>query len=106
MSGEHLLEFDKEAVVETAKPQLKPPPMYKVFLLNDDYTPMDFVVHVLERFFTLGRERAVQVMLEVHNSGKGMCGLYTKDVAETKVMQVNNYAKRNEHPLLCGMEAS
>lgn len=105
MSGE-LTELEKQTHVEEQKPQLKPPSMYKVVLLNDDYTPMDFVVHVLERYFSLPRERAIQLMMQVHNQGRAICGVFTKDVAETKVMQVNDYAKRNEHPLLCSMEAA
>ena len=75
-------------------------------LLNDDYTPMEFVVHVLEKFFSLGRERATQVMLHVHTRGKGVCGIYTREIAETKVSQVIDYARENEHPLQCDMEAA
>lgn len=106
MSGDNVMELDNKTIVEEQKPQLKPPSMYKVVLLNDDYTPMDFVVHVLERYFAQSRERAVQLMMRVHNAGRAVCGVYTKDIAETKVMQVNEYAKRNEHPLLCSMEAA
>ncbi|RMD69718.1 MAG: ATP-dependent Clp protease adapter ClpS [Gammaproteobacteria bacterium] len=91
-------------VVERAKPKLKPPPMYKVVLLNDDFTPMDFVVHVLEAFFSMPREKAVQVMLQVHTRGKGICGVYTREIAETKVSQVNDYSRQNQHPLMCTME--
>lgn len=83
---------------------LKEPNKFKVFLLNDDYTPMDFVVDVLEQFFYLGEDVAVAVMLQVHNQGRGLCGLFTRDVAETKVVQVNEYARNNGHPLLCSME--
>jgi ATP-dependent Clp protease adaptor protein ClpS len=90
--------------VETAKPQLKPPPMYKVVLLNDDYTPMDFVVEVLEVFFGMNRESATKVMLTVHTQGKGVCGVFTRDIAETKAAQVNQYARENKHPLLCEIE--
>ena len=90
--------------VETARPKLKRPPMYRVVLLNDDYTPMDFVVHILQVFFGMGHEKATQVMLHVHTRGKGVCGVYTYDVAETKVGQVNSYSRRHEHPLLCTME--
>lgn len=78
--------------------------MYQVVLNNDDYTPMDFVVHVLEMFFGLGREKSTQVMLHVHTRGKGICGVFTKEIAETKMSQVNDYAKQNEHPLLCTIE--
>ncbi len=93
-------------VLETAKPRLKRPPMYKVVLMNDDYTPMEFVVEVLERFFSMSREKATQIMLHVHTRGKGVCGIYTRDVAETKVAQVNEYARTHQHPLLCAMEAA
>jgi ATP-dependent Clp protease adaptor protein ClpS len=87
-----------------AKNSLKLPRKYKVVLLNDDYTPMDFVVEVLERFFHLKEEIAVQVMLQVHVQGKGICGVFTRDIAETKVALVNEYARINQHPLLSGME--
>ena len=91
-------------VVEDAKPKLKRPPLYAVIMLNDDYTPMEFVVHVLEYFFNLDRERAVRVMLQVHTQGKGVCGQFTREIAETKVAQVNSYARESNHPLLCTME--
>ena len=78
--------------------------MYKVLLNNDDYTPMDFVVEVLVQFFNLDVEKANQIMLTIHYRGKAVCGVYTADVAETKVMQVNQYARKNQHPLLCSME--
>ena len=74
--------------------------------MNDDYTPMEFVVEVLERFFSMSREKATQIMLHVHTRGKGVCGIYTRDVAETKVAQVNEYARTHQHPLLCAMEAA
>ena len=90
--------------VEAEKPSLQHPPMYKVVLLNDDYTPMDFVVEVLQRFFNKDRSQATQIMLHVHTQGKGVCGVYSRDVAETKVSQVNDYAREHEHPLLCTME--
>ncbi len=90
--------------VEAAKPSLKRPPLYKVVLLNDDYTPMDFVVEVLQRFFNKDRSQATQIMLHVHTRGKGVCGVYSRDIAETKVSQVNDYAREHEHPLLCTME--
>ena len=84
--------------------KLAPPPMYKVVLINDDYTPMDFVVSVLQEIFHMNRERATQTMLKVHNEGRAVCGIYTRDVAETKVEQVREFAKANQHPLQCVME--
>ena len=90
--------------LQEAKPKLKPPPLYKVILLNDDYTPMDFVVEVLESFFQMKRVQATQVMLHVHTQGVGICGVFSRDVAETKVAMVNDYARLNQHPLLCTME--
>jgi len=90
--------------VEEARPKLKPPPQYQVVLLNDDFTPMEFVVEVLESFFGMDREKATRIMLHVHTRGKGVCGLYPRDIAETKVSQVNDYARQNQHPLLCSME--
>ncbi len=95
---------DDTLLVEKTRPKLQKPPMFKVVLLNDDYTPMEFVVHILESIFGHDREKATQIMLHVHTRGKGVCGTYTRDVAETKVVQVNNYARENEHPLLCDME--
>lgn len=86
------------------RPKLKKPPLYKVLLLNDDYTPMEFVVEVLEHFFHMDREKATQVMLHVHTRGMGVCGIFTRDVAETKVALVNDYSRANQHPLLCTME--
>lgn len=91
--------------IQEAKPQLKRPPMYKVVLLNDDYTPMEFVVEILESFFSMGREQATQVMLAVHTQGKGVCGIFTRDIAETKSAQVNQYARDHQHPLLSDIEA-
>ena len=88
------------------KTRTAPPPMYKVVLLNDDFTPMDFVVIVLERFFYMGREQATQVMLKIHTEGRGICGTFTRDVAATKVSQVRDYARTHEHPLQCVMEES
>lgn len=84
--------------------EVKPRELYAVYLLNDDYTPMDFVVEVLMRFFSMSQEVATQVMLQVHQSGRAICGHFSRDIAETKVVQVNEYARRNQHPLLCGME--
>jgi ATP-dependent Clp protease adaptor protein ClpS len=95
---------DGDLAVEQARPKLKRPPLYKVLLLNDDYTPMEFVVHVLEHFFAMNREKATQVMLHVHTRGMGVCGVFSKDVAETKVAQVNDHARANQHPLLCTLE--
>lgn len=90
--------------VEEARPETARPPMYQVLLLNDDYTPMDFVVHVLQSFFGFAYERAHEVMLHVHLRGRGVCGLYSREVAETKVTQVNEFSRANHHPLLCTME--
>ena len=98
------IEGDSDLAVARARPKLKRPPMYKVLLLNDDYTPMEFVVHVLEQFFSMNREKATQVMLHVHTRGMGVCGVFSKDVAETKVMQVNEHSRANQHPLLCTLE--
>jgi len=95
---------DDGLVVQEAKPKVKRPPLYSVVLLNDDYTPMEFVVHVLEYFFGIDRERAVRIMLQVHTQGKGVCGVFSREIAETKVAQVNDYSRENSHPLLCTME--
>ena len=92
------------AVLEAEKTRLKPPPLYKVLLLNDDYTPMDFVVVVLQTVFAMSREKATQVMLQVHREGMGVCGVYTRDVAATKVEQVTAFARQHQHPLRCVME--
>jgi ATP-dependent Clp protease adaptor protein ClpS len=91
-------------IVTKTRPKTKKPSLYKVLILNDDYTPMEFVVHVLERFFAKSREEAVQIMLHVHRHGVGMCGVYTFEVAETKVAQVIELARRHQHPLQCTME--
>lgn len=91
-------------VLEPAKSRVKPPPLFKVLVLNDDYTPMDFVVVVLEKFFAMNREQATLVMLKVHHEGKGVCGLYPRDVAATKVEQVSAFARQHGHPLACVME--
>ncbi|MCK9539962.1 ATP-dependent Clp protease adapter ClpS [Dokdonella sp.] len=90
--------------VEEARPQVVRPPLYQVILLNDDFTPMDFVITVLETFFGLDRERATQIMLHVHTRGRGVCGVFTREVAETKVTQVNEFSRVHQHPLLCTME--
>ena len=95
---------DHGVLLDAVRPEVVPPPFYQVMLLNDDYTPMDFVVDVLQQFFTLDLERATQVMLHVHTRGRGVCGVFTREVAETKVAQVNEYARMNQHPLLCTME--
>ena len=87
-----------------ARPRTKKPSMFKVLLMNDDYTPMEFVVQVLEQFFNKSREEATRIMLHVHQRGVGLCGVYTHEIAETKVMQVMDYAKRSQHPLQCIME--
>jgi len=99
-----LKDSDGDTLVQQAKPQLKKPPLYKVILLNDDFTPMDFVVEILTDFFNMSLERATQVMLQVHTQGVGVCGTYTKDVAETKVHIVNDYSREHHHPLMCAME--
>jgi len=95
-----------DLAVAPAKPKTKRPPLYRVVLLNDDYTPMEFVIEVLEHFFSMNREKATQVMLAVHTQGKGVCGIYTRDVAETKAELVNQAARDNGHPLLCEVEPS
>ncbi len=91
-------------VVQEEKPKLKKPPLYSVLMMNDDYTPMEFVVHVLQHFFGLPLEQATQVMMTVHTKGCAVCGVYTKDVAETKCQLVNQYSQENEHPLICTVE--
>jgi ATP-dependent Clp protease adaptor protein ClpS len=95
---------NQQLVLMIAKAECRPPKLYRVFLINDDYTPMDFVIEVLERFFSMDSGMASQVMLEVHRKGRGNCGLYSYDIAETKVVQVTEYAKTNQYPLLCDME--
>ncbi len=90
--------------VKTGKPKLSQPPLYKVVLLNDDYTPMGFVVDVLRTFFQMDVEKATQIMLKVHTEGKGVCGVFIKDIAETKAAQVNKYSREYEHPLMCSVE--
>ena len=88
------------------KPELKRPAMYKVIILNDDYTPMEFVVHVLENFFSMAREKATQIMLQIHTQGSAVVGIFPKDLAETKSEQVNEYAQENNHPLMSTVEMS
>lgn len=97
-------DFEGNTALQETKPQLKRPPLYKVILLNDDFTPMDFVVEILTHFFNMSEEKATQVMLQVHTQGVGVCGTYTKDVAETKVHIVNEYSREHHHPLMCAME--
>ena len=97
-------EHEHGVMVETARPEVTRPPLYQVVLLNDDFTPMDFVVEVLQVFFALNREKATQVMLHVHTRGKGVCGVYTREVAESKVTQVNEFSRLHQHPLMCSME--
>ena len=95
-----------DLAVEEARPKIKPPPLYRVVLINDDFTPMEFVVDILESVFGMERTRATQVMLEVHTKGKGVCGVFSYEIAETKVAQVMSIAKQHQHPLLCTMEES
>jgi ATP-dependent Clp protease adaptor protein ClpS len=95
---------DRGLATAEAKPRLKRPPLYRVILLNDDYTPMEFVVEVLQKIFSLDRTTATRIMLEVHTKGKGVCGVYTYEIAETKVAQVTGLAQQHQHPLLCTME--
>ena len=104
MSNELESQHDRGIALEEVRPAIKRPPMYKVVLLNDDFTPMDFVVEVLKIFFALDHDRATQIMLNVHTRGKGVCGVYTFEIAETKVVQVNEFSRQNEHPLKCSME--
>ncbi len=95
-----------DLAVEEAKPKLKQPPLYRVVLINDDYTPMEFVVDILQTIFGMERTSATQVMLEVHTKGKGICGVFNFEIAETKVAQVTGIAQQHQHPLLCEMEES
>ncbi|MDX2425422.1 MAG: ATP-dependent Clp protease adapter ClpS [Cycloclasticus sp.] len=95
---------DGSLAVQEAKPKLQKPPMYKVLLLNDDFTPMDFVVSVLQTIFFKSKEEAVRITMNVHTTGIGVCGVYTKDIAETKVQQVIQCAQENQHPLQCTLE--
>lgn len=97
---------DDGLAVDESRPEIKEPPLYRVLLINDDYTPMEFVVHILESVFAMERTRATQVMLEVHTKGHGVCGVFTYEIAETKVAQVMGIAQQHQHPLLCTMEES
>ena len=92
--------------VATAKPKIKKPPLYRVIIFNDDYTPMEFVVFVLQNIFGIDRDKATQIMLAIHTQGRGVCGIFTKEVAETKSAQVNQYAQENQHPLVSEIEAA
>jgi ATP-dependent Clp protease adaptor protein ClpS len=105
-AGKVVPKGDGDLLVQESKPQLKQPPLYQVVMLNDDYTPMEFVVQVLQMFFGMGREKATRIMLTVHTQGRAVCGIYTRDIAETKAMQVNRFARENQHPLLCEIEAT
>jgi ATP-dependent Clp protease adaptor protein ClpS len=104
MSTGKMSQSQFEVILQTALPKLKKSPMYNVLLLNDDYTPMDFVVEILERFFYKNHTTAVQLMLQVHSQGKAICGTYSREIAETKVAVVNDYARMNQHPLMCKIE--
>ncbi len=104
MSSIRQTQGNDEGLAELTRQRVEPPPMYKVILHNDDYTPMDFVIDVLTRFFNLQYEKASEIMLKVHYEGKAICGVFTAEIAETKVQQVSSYAKEHEHPLLCTME--
>ena len=103
---DHQKEYDDDGAiaVATAKPKLQQPPKYKVLLMNDDYTPMDFVIEVIMTFFNKTNEQAAEIMLKVHYEGRAVCGVYSAGIAETKAAQVNQYARDNEHPLLCSYE--
>lgn len=98
------VQHQDESLLEVERVKAPPPPLYWVLLLNDDFTPMDFVVEVLEHFFYMGREQATVIMLKVHNEGAGLCGVYPRDIAETKVNQVTDYARSHQHPLQCVLE--
>lgn len=93
-----------DSLLEATRAKLVPPPLYKVLLLNDDFTPMDFVILVLQKFFNLDREQATRIMLKVHIEGRGICGVYARDIAATKVEQVTAFARDNQQPLACVME--
>jgi ATP-dependent Clp protease adaptor protein ClpS len=97
-------EPQRGVAVAEAEPKVRHPPLFRVLLLNDDYTPMEFVVDILEKFFAMDRNHATRVMLEVHTRGSGICGAFTYEIAETKVAQVINYAREHQHPLMCTME--
>lgn len=102
--GSAVADLDAATAQPETTPQVRTPPMYRVLLMNDDFTPMDFVVHVLQKFFSKQMEEATKIMLEVHHKGAGTCGVFTHEIAETKVHLVNTYAKQNRFPLKCTME--
>lgn len=106
MTRPDMPEYDDDLTVQSAEPELAQPPLYKVVLHNDDFTPMEFVIEVLQGFFNMDSEKAVQVMLAVHTQGKATCGVFTRDIAETKSYQVNEYARECEHPLMSDIEAA
>jgi len=97
--------FENDLALEDVRLELEPPKMYKVMLLNDDYTPMDFVIEVLRQHFSMNEDKATQVMLHVHTRGKAVCGIFTKEIAETKVAQVNDFSRKESQPLQCTLEA-
>ncbi len=99
-------EYDDDLDVQASEPEVAQPPLYKVILHNDDYTPMEFVIEVLQGFFNMNNEKAVEIMLAVHTQGKATCGIFTRDIAETKSHQVNEYARECEHPLMSDIEAA
>jgi ATP-dependent Clp protease adaptor protein ClpS len=102
--SQHKHEQDDGVAVLAERPKTAQPPLYKVVVMNDDYTPMEFVVEVLQTYFRMTRDKAVQIMLQVHTQGRAVAGIYTRDIAETKVKQVNNHARQHQHPLLCQLE--
>ncbi|QEI07303.1 ATP-dependent Clp protease adapter ClpS [Pigmentiphaga aceris] len=104
MSTEFGSQKSQTTLLERETAQVKPPPMFKVVLLNDDFTPMEFVVLILQKFFSKGHEQATQIMLNVHQQGRGVCGIYPRDVASTKIDQVSRFARQHQHPLQCIME--
>lgn len=104
MSNDLESRHHRDLLIEDAPAEVELPPMYRVILLNDDFTPMEFVVEVLQTFFRMDHDRATQVMLHVHTRGKGVCGVFTFEIAETKVVQVNEYSRQHEHPLKCTLE--
>jgi len=104
MSDENIREQEHGTVVAESKPEIAHPKMYKVLLMNDDYTPMDFVIQVLRQFFHKTMEQSTKVMLQVHYEGQGVAGIYTADIAETKMSQVNDFSRAHDHPLMCTME--
>ena len=97
-------DYSDTSVIAKSRPKVKRPPLYKVLLLNDDFTPMEFVVHVLEKFFSINHDNAIQIMLAVHKEGVAVVGVYSHEIAETKVTQVMDYSRKNQHPLQCTME--